>query len=247
MPKVFFGHASEDKPVVEAVYAALVKAHPDVEPWVDKYEIVGGQDFFERIAKGMDEAEKFFVFLSPVSLTKPWVDRELKRALAQEVGGKKDFIVPVLIDDIPAVPDFLEHKHYVDLRGTTELEAVEEIHAAITGTAPGPGAPVDNIGISVRQGSAPNIAEVVFSVKAFAEPASVWVKANQPMRARTAHFDPPMAINSLRDNENDPFEYFVAAEFPRIERGRSFIVEITFDAGVDAVDAIVDASRATLT
>ena len=54
---MFFCHASEDKPVVEAVYEKLLAHSPDLEGWLDKYEIVAGQSLIDKIAAGMDESE----------------------------------------------------------------------------------------------------------------------------------------------------------------------------------------------
>src|SRR3954447_648766 len=139
MPKVFFSHASEDKGVVEAVYAEFVAAHPEHEPWVDMYKIVGGDSLLDKIARGMDESEKFFLFLSTVSVTKPWVKAELRRALMREIDGiEPGYIVPVKIGDLDAVPAWLEDKLYIDLGRLTKDEWLAQFNAAITGTPVGP-------------------------------------------------------------------------------------------------------------
>ncbi len=39
--KVFFSHASEDKPLVEQVFLRVEKRFPDIKGWLDKYEILG--------------------------------------------------------------------------------------------------------------------------------------------------------------------------------------------------------------
>ena len=76
MAKAFFSYAHEDQETVEIIHAALAAEYPDHAVWVNKYEIVAGESLLEKIAEGIDEAEKFFVFLSKVSITKPWVKRE---------------------------------------------------------------------------------------------------------------------------------------------------------------------------
>jgi hypothetical protein len=111
MARIFFSHASEGKPLVEAVYSEFVDAHPDHKPWVDRYEIAAGQNLIDKITEGMDRAEKFFIFLSPESVEKPWVKRELHRALMREIDGvDPDFIVPVKIGGLEQVPPFLEQR-----------------------------------------------------------------------------------------------------------------------------------------
>ncbi len=60
MPKVFFSFASEDERTVDQVYRRVMECFPDIKPWMYKYEIVGGDDLIEKIAAGMDAADKFF-------------------------------------------------------------------------------------------------------------------------------------------------------------------------------------------
>ncbi len=57
--RVFFSHASEDKPVVEQVLARVQAAFPDVSPWLDRLEIKGGDDLVDKIGEGIDGADKF--------------------------------------------------------------------------------------------------------------------------------------------------------------------------------------------
>jgi hypothetical protein len=64
----------------------------------------------------MNEAEKFFIFLSPMSVNKPWVQRELRRALMREISGvDPQFIVPIKLGELDRLPAFLEDKLYIDL------------------------------------------------------------------------------------------------------------------------------------
>ena len=48
----------------------MTAAYPDVEGWLDRLQIVGGDDLIEKLASGIDEAQKFLVFLSERSVTK---------------------------------------------------------------------------------------------------------------------------------------------------------------------------------
>jgi TIR domain-containing protein len=61
MARVFLSHAHEDVDAVEAVYVVLRERLPQHAAWMDRYEIVGGEDLLGKISAGMDEAEKFFV------------------------------------------------------------------------------------------------------------------------------------------------------------------------------------------
>src|SRR5438067_3664460 len=119
---LFFSHASEDKPTVEMVAALLLQHRPDVHIWIDKYEIVAGADLLETIGAGMDRAEHFFVFISPVSVGKPWVRAELHDALTQDITGcKPGFVVPVLLGQPAEFPAFLRARKYIDVSGVPEV------------------------------------------------------------------------------------------------------------------------------
>jgi hypothetical protein len=180
MAKAFFCHAHEDAGIVDSIYRALIACHPEHEPWLDKYEIVGGNDLLGKIAEGMDDAEKFFVFLSRITTTKPWVMRELKRAIIREINDvDPDYIVPVKIGDLDRLPDFLEHKFYIDLGRLTEDQWIAAFNGTLTGepTQPtGEGTPNLAIEIDVRPGT-PNLADVWFKPRVWAEPISFAVES----------------------------------------------------------------------
>lgn len=184
MAHVFFSYASEDKATVGAIFDALLKAHPEHRPWVDKYEIVGGESLLDRIAEGMDAAQKFFIFLSPISAEKPWVKAELKRAIMREIEGVDPaYIVPVKVGDLKTIPPFLEGKRYINLGKLTQEEWLTEFDAAITGVPPQPGSDgSENLSLYVERGSeGAHIALVHFIPKAWAEKLSFFVQTNKDM------------------------------------------------------------------
>ncbi|MGH2459803.1 MAG: toll/interleukin-1 receptor domain-containing protein [Chloroflexota bacterium] len=55
--KVFFSYASEDGPVVDQVYQKVTGCYPDTQVWLDKYQIVGGNDFIEKISERIRDSE----------------------------------------------------------------------------------------------------------------------------------------------------------------------------------------------
>lgn len=123
MKRVFFSHASEDKAIVEQVYLRITTKYPEIKGWIDKYEIVGGDDLIEKIASGIDESDKFLIFISKNSINKSWVRTELKKALMKEISGiNPNFIVPIKLGHIDTFPSFLESKLYIDLETKTEDE-----------------------------------------------------------------------------------------------------------------------------
>src|ERR1043166_4618087 len=185
MPRVFFSHASEDKKVVEAVYAEFVVAHPEHEPWVDIYEIVGGDSLLDKIAGGMSESEKFFFSLSTAPVTKPWVKAELRRALMREIDGvEPSYIVPVKIGDLSTIPAWLEDKLYIDLDKLTKEEWLAQFDAAITGTPVGPPGSSGSSNIECRLTYGPegkHVAHIEISAVAWAETFAFAVETNEDL------------------------------------------------------------------
>ena len=50
--KVFFSHASEDKPLVEQVFLRVQNRFPEIKGWLDKYEILGGDELITVLFLG---------------------------------------------------------------------------------------------------------------------------------------------------------------------------------------------------
>jgi TIR domain len=134
VPHAFFCHAGEDNDRVIQIFNRLAQAHPEIQGWMDRYEIVAGDELIEKLAAGIEGADKFLVFLSEASIDKPWVKAELNKALHAEIEGvKPQFIVPIKIGAIPRVPPFLENKVHIDLEQLTEQEWLGELYRAIVG------------------------------------------------------------------------------------------------------------------
>lgn len=170
--KVFFSHASEDKPLVEQVFLRVELRFPDIKGWLDKYEILGGDDLIETVYQGIESSDKFLIFLSPNSIDKPWVRTELRKALSDEITGiKPEFIIPVKVGHISQFPPFLESKFYIDIESKTEEEWLQAIYSAITRQKKATDSPADNLSISIQLASdEPNAAMIIFEPQFWAEP-----------------------------------------------------------------------------
>jgi hypothetical protein len=243
---VFFSHASEDKAVVKQVLARVRDAYPDIEAWLDTYEIKGGDDLIDKIAAGIDDADKFLIFLSEKSIGKPWVKAELKKALVAEIEGvKPEFIIPVKLGTISKFPAFLESKYYIDLEAQTEGEWLNEIHVAVTGkrTATGPEAE-ENLRVS-REAAAddPDVVAIVFDAQYWAEPIAFPVTTTAPILERSYQLLPPQKGGTITFAEQEQeTTYAVALPQHRIGPGQSFVMMMKFEPGTDhdAVIAKVD-------
>lgn len=90
-PRVFLCHATEDKATV------LKLAHDFHENGIDtfysEWEITDEDSIVQKINQGLGDCSHFLVLISPVSLTKPWVQAEMDAGFIRKVEGECKFIV----------------------------------------------------------------------------------------------------------------------------------------------------------
>jgi hypothetical protein len=245
--RVFFSHASEDKRVVEQVFQRVTAAYPDVEGWLDRFEIVGGDDLIDKLAAGIDEADKFLIFISHQSVEKPWVRAELRKALMAEIEGlKPDFIVPVKLGAVATFPPFIESKYYIDLEAKTEAEWLPEIYAAITGvpSASGPDA-TDNLRVTAeRTADDPDALAVVFEARYWAEPVGFSIETTAPILERQYQLLPAQKGGTLSYAlEESERKYSVALPDKRIGPAQRFAMLMKFAPGSDLNSVIAHVGR----
>jgi formylglycine-generating enzyme required for sulfatase activity len=122
-PRIFLCHAKEDKARVIELYRQLKAA--GYHPWLDKYDLLPGQDWWTEIEKIISDPYNLVVVcLSNKSTTKRGV-------VQQEIAGALDVLKKMPEDTIyliPArlepcqVPKRLSHLHWVDLFEPDGLE-----------------------------------------------------------------------------------------------------------------------------
>lgn len=120
---VFLSFANEDRPVAEALKAALESAGVDV--WLDQDDLRAGDDYEIRIRRAIEQCGLFVALLSRNSLTSQRRFFRLEWDHAQKVALRvpltMSFIVPVVIDDTlpsePAIPETLRKIHWRRLEG----------------------------------------------------------------------------------------------------------------------------------
>ncbi|UAJ11054.1 toll/interleukin-1 receptor domain-containing protein [Glacieibacterium megasporae] len=101
-PRVYLAHASEDKDVVRLIARHLIGSGIDV--WFDEWEIQPGDSLRQKMEHGLATMTHFVVVLTPISITKPWVAREIDVGFVGLVGGANRMIplrVGVEIADLP--------------------------------------------------------------------------------------------------------------------------------------------------
>lgn len=113
--KVFLCHASNDKSTVENYYNILVK--DGIDAWLDKKNLIPGQDWQIEIPKVVRASDVVVVFLSSLSVNKEgFIQKEIKIALdtADEKPEGTIFIIPARLENCQ-VPERLAKFQWVDL------------------------------------------------------------------------------------------------------------------------------------
>lgn len=90
-PRIYLAHASEDhetlaKPLAEKLMAS------GVEVWLDAWEIQTGDSLRQKMEEGLAESTHFLVLLTPHSIGKAWVEREIDVGFVRLVNGKSRFL-----------------------------------------------------------------------------------------------------------------------------------------------------------
>jgi len=230
--KVFLSHASEDKKLVEQVLARLQLRFPEIQGWLDKYEIMGGDDLIEKIHSGISESEKFLIFLSPNSIDKPWVRTELRKALADEIAGvKPEFIIPIKVGYISQFPPFLESRFYIDIESKTEDEWLQDIYAAITRIKKPMAEATENLRVSAHVAADnPKAAMLVFEALVWAEPISFKITTSAPIKSTMWQLPGLKGMHQISVSElKETTRYALRIQDKLIRPKNPFVIGIEFD------------------
>ena len=77
--ELFLSHASEDRPLADAL-AATLRAH-GVRVWYSTTNLQGAQQWHDEIGRALRRCDWFVVLLTPAAVRSLWVKRELLFAL----------------------------------------------------------------------------------------------------------------------------------------------------------------------
>lgn len=234
--KVFFSHATEDKAIVEQIFLRVIQKFPEIKGWLDKYEILGGDDLIEKVHSGIEEADKFLIFLSPASIDKPWVKTELRKALMSEIHGiKSEFIIPIKIGHISQSPAFLESRFYIDIESKTEEEWLADVYNAITRQKKNLDAPTDNLLIIASiAADEPNAVIISFEAQFWAEPIGFRVVVKENIKLAKWEMPTLKGMQQVSISElNTKLEYAVRIYNHSIKPKNPFHIKILFPTAGD--------------
>jgi hypothetical protein len=128
---IFISYASEDAGDARRLYDDLKSA--GFNPWLDRENLLPGQNWRDAITKAIRECNFFLCLISSRSLTKRgYVQKEMKMALdvLDEFPDGEIFFIPVRLDDCKPINLKLTDIHHVDLFPSYE-EGFKKILAAI--------------------------------------------------------------------------------------------------------------------
>jgi hypothetical protein len=114
-PRIFLCHASEDKPRVKELYHQLKDA--GYRPWLDKFDLLPGQDWEFEIWRVIRESDFFLACLSHNSTDKRgYVQKEIRIGLdvLDQIPEGKIYLIPTRLE-LCEVPERLKSRHWVDL------------------------------------------------------------------------------------------------------------------------------------
>jgi len=124
--QIFLAHASEDKPAVLALYDRLKQA--GYKPWLDKKDLIPGQNWRDEIPKAIKASQIFLACLSAKSANKQgYIQRELRIALDTlgEMPQGTIFFIPMRLEECE-IPDLRLAEVSLKLRDIHRLDYWEE-------------------------------------------------------------------------------------------------------------------------
>lgn len=126
-PRLFVSHASEDKHFVDRLVAELDRQAWFA--WYDKREILVGDSIVDKVTTGLESSDYLIAVLSPRSVRKPWVVRELNSSLMRQLGDTGIIVLPVLLEPCD-LPGILADIKYADFTKSFS-EGLRDLLAAI--------------------------------------------------------------------------------------------------------------------
>lgn len=116
---VFISYSHRDKKYADLIANKLKSAKHKV--WIDTWKLRGGDNLIEKINDGLKETDVLIVLVSANSLNSEWVSQEISAVAFSDISNKKRRIIPVLVEKVPAIPNYLSKYVWVDLTSDFDL------------------------------------------------------------------------------------------------------------------------------
>ncbi|WIG61481.1 MAG: hypothetical protein OJF49_004229 [Ktedonobacterales bacterium] len=121
--RLFVSHSTQDNAWCRVLVAALQGAGYDV--WYDEQGLTGGATWVETLQREVQSREVFVVVLTPEAWASPWVQEEVKLALAT-----RRTILPVMLKPT-AVEGFLVTRQWVDVSALDAPTGAQRVLTAL--------------------------------------------------------------------------------------------------------------------
>lgn len=139
-PVVYLAHAHEDHDSLAQPLARRLMAE-GIEVWLDGWEIRTGDSLKRKMEEGLEACTHFLVLLTPHSVGKPWVEREIDAGFMKAVQSQARFMGLRIGVEVSALSIFLRTVLCPAVNLTSELrlaELVADIHGVTTKPPRGP-------------------------------------------------------------------------------------------------------------
>jgi DNA-binding response OmpR family regulator len=115
-PLIFLSYAGEDIVEINSIYKRL--ADEGYRPWMDKYDLVGGEGWEVALELALEAAHAIIVVLSSSAVKKRgWNQTEIKKALelSKRTRATDIYIIPVMIEPGFPIPFELRNLQFIKL------------------------------------------------------------------------------------------------------------------------------------
>jgi hypothetical protein len=131
-------HSHRDAEVVEVIAKKLEDEY-HLKIWLDKWILIPGEPYRQKMSKGIDQAKTCIVVIGSTT-PKGWFDEEIGKALSRQTKDDSFRVIPLLLPNAPDsyVADFLELRTKVKFKKSIdELEAFHYLICGVKGIQPG--------------------------------------------------------------------------------------------------------------
>jgi len=128
----FISYAREDLAIASKLYEDLCAL--GTEPWMDKKDLLGGQNWRMAIRRAVRESSHFIALLSSNSVSKRgYVQKELREAISvlEEFPPDEIFVIPLRLENVEPTHEALKDLHWIDLFPSYE-EGLRELAKSLT-------------------------------------------------------------------------------------------------------------------
>src|SRR2546425_11658911 len=109
--KVYISYDSSDLNVVREIATALSKAKHEV--WLDYERVAPGDNFAEKLARGLKQSDAIITVISPEAMKSKFVRADIEYALTTpKLEGR---LIPVMVKPTKDVPWILQEINLIDV------------------------------------------------------------------------------------------------------------------------------------